>query len=284
MELTSSWANAQQSGMKVLEYLKFNQATNHFFLNDSVKSNFLQFHHDITDECGEDDKQHSWAVIERQEEIIMYGPYYPNYREHSEDLVISQTQELLESESFSEDVKGYIFTVNSPSLARYANPCMLNLVHKALERWNALGVKTHIGHMKCLGFRGTRENLFQGVNYKQVECVNRTVDYESYVKAAEMSTDLNLLCETVFSLLKRLLGPQQENIHFAATMQKQDRKTYFKSMRSIFESKPAHEKKKNPDAEGEGTDRLCRSSAFDEYRKSPGIFRKRACFCTWLHI
>lgn len=208
----------------------------------------------------------------------MYGPYYPNYREHSEDLVISQTQELLESESF------YIFTVNSPSLARYANPCMLNLVHKALERWNALGVKTHIGHMKCLGFRGTRENLFQGVNYKQAECLNQTVDYESYVKAAEMSTNLNLLCETVFSLLKRLLGPQQENIHFAATMQKQDRKTYFKSMRSIFESKPAHEKKKNPDAEGEGTDRLCRSSAFDEYRKSPGIFRKRACFCTWLHI
>lgn len=59
-----------------------------------------------------------------------------------------------------------------------------------------------------------------------------------------MSTDLNLLCETMFSLLKCLLRPQQENSHFAATMQKQDRKTYFKSMHSIFESKPAHEEKK----------------------------------------
>lgn len=117
-------------------------------------------------------------MIERQEEIIIYGPYYPNYgsREHSEDLVISQTQELLESESFSEDVKVYIFTVNSPCLARYANRCMLNLVHKALEWWNAFGVKTHIGDMKCWGFKGIRENLFQGVNYKQVECVNQTVD------------------------------------------------------------------------------------------------------------
>lgn len=127
---------------------------------------------------------------------------------------------------------------------KICQPVHAEPVHKALEWWNALGVKTHISHMKCLGFKGTRENLFRGVNYKQVECVNQTVDYESYVKAAEMSTDLNLLCETVFSLLKRLLGLQQENIHFAATMQKQDRKTYFKSMRSIFESKPAHEKKK----------------------------------------
>lgn len=91
-------------------------------------------------------------------------------------LVISQTQELLESESFSEDVKVYIFTVNSPCLARYAIRCMLNLVHKALEWWNAFGVKTHIGDMKCWGFKGIRENLFQGVNYKQVECVNQTVD------------------------------------------------------------------------------------------------------------
>ncbi|KAK2856256.1 hypothetical protein Q5P01_004991 [Channa striata] len=86
------------SAKRVMDDLKFN-----YLLNKK----FVEFHHDITEECGAEDKQHSRDVTEKQEEIIMHGPYYPNYNtgEHSEDLIIKQTQELLESETLSEDCK-----------------------------------------------------------------------------------------------------------------------------------------------------------------------------------
>lgn len=97
-----------------------------------MKDKFLQFHRDITEEWGAEDKQHSWAAIEKPEEVIMYM-YYPNYhsREHSEDTVIKQTQEFLECDDVSEDWRVNIFTMNSPCLARNTEPCMLNLLHKA---------------------------------------------------------------------------------------------------------------------------------------------------------
>lgn len=86
---------------KVLQHLKVGPVIADVFLDSQVNHKFLEFHRDITEECGAEDKQHSWAVIEKQEEIVIYGPYYPNYNngEHSEDIIIKQTQELLESDA-----------------------------------------------------------------------------------------------------------------------------------------------------------------------------------------
>lgn len=128
----------------------------------------------------------------------MYGPYYPNYSkgEHSEDVIIRQTQELLESDEPSEDWKVYVFTMNSPCLARKTkrgSACMLNLVQKAQEWWTEYGVKTHIGYVRCWGFKGTKENLFRDIDYSQVDCIKQTKDHEEYVKAAEERADLNPL-------------------------------------------------------------------------------------------
>lgn len=55
----------------------------------------------------------------------MYGPFYPKYNkgEHSEDFIIKQTQELLESEAASEGGKVYVFIKNSPCLARNTDAC-----------------------------------------------------------------------------------------------------------------------------------------------------------------
>lgn len=239
----SSWADTQYSVRKVLELFKFRQPPSDIFLNNSVNEKFLDFHHDITEECGAEDKQHSWAVIEKQEEIVMYGPYYPNYNngEHSEDVVIKQTQELLESEAVSEDWKVYVFTMNSPCLARNTDPCMLNLVHKAQEWWSVYRVQTHIGYVRCWGFKGNKENLFRDINYQKVDCINQTEDYEGFVSAAEKITDLKPLCENLYSAAKHLLDSGQLNFPLN-TAQGQDWKCHFKNMHSIFEGKSEEEK------------------------------------------
>ncbi|XP_029966963.1 uncharacterized protein LOC115402532 isoform X2 [Salarias fasciatus] len=177
----------------------------------------------------------------------MYGPYYPNYNkgEHSEDTIIRQTQELLETEGDPEDWKVYIFTMNSPCLARNTDPCMLKLVHKAQEWWRLYGVKTHIGFVRCWGFKGNKENVFKDISYQQVECINQSEDFKSYVQTAEKAlTDADPLCEAVFCVAKRLLKSEPvKEFPLTTTVQKQDRKSYCKSMHTKFESKPEDERK-----------------------------------------
>lgn len=243
-EQISYWADTQYSVKRVTELLKFRQATSDIFLNNSVNEKFLEFHHDITEECGAEDKQHSWAVIEKQEEVVMYGPYYPNYNsgEHSEDVVIRQTQELLESESITEDWKVYVFTMNSPCLARNTHPCMLNMVHKAQEWWSVYRVKTHIGFVRCWGFKGNKENLFRDINYQQLDCINQTENHEGFVKAAKERSDLNPLCDNLYSAAKQLLQCGQLNFPLT-TVQAQDWKSYSKNMHSVLEDKEEEEKK-----------------------------------------
>ncbi|KAM9354991.1 uncharacterized protein KZ484_013174 [Pholidichthys leucotaenia] len=160
-EQTSSWADTQNAEKKVLEHLISKQATNDFFLDGSVNKRFLEFYQDVTDECGTEDKQHSWAVLEKPEEVIIYGPYYPNYTsgEHSEDIIVKQTQDLLESEGVPKGWKVFVFTLNSPCLARNTDPCMLKLVHEAQEWWSMFGVKTHIGFVRCWGFKGKKKRI-----------------------------------------------------------------------------------------------------------------------------
>ncbi|XP_030260261.1 uncharacterized protein LOC115573572 isoform X2 [Sparus aurata] len=228
VERLSSWADTERSVSKVLEHLKFRQAEDDGLLGDSVNEKFVEFHRDFTEECGAEDKQHSWAVIEKREEVVMYGPYYPNYNsgEHSEDIIIRQTQELLESDAVSEDWKVYVFTMNSPCLARNTDPCMLNLVRKAQEWWSVYGVKTRIGYVKCWGFKGTKENLFRDITYSQVGCIDQTEEHKSYFKAAE-----NPLCENLFCAVKHLL----RSVSFPPKNfeQGQDWKGCFKSMYDI---------------------------------------------------
>lgn len=229
-----TWAGTQLSVNKVLEHLKVGPVIGDVFLDSQVNHKFLEFHRDITEECGAEDKQHSWAVIEKQEEIIIYGPYYPNYNngEHSEDLIIKQTQELLEPDAVSGDWKVYVFTMNSPCLARNTGPCMVNLVQKAQEWWSLYRVRTHIGYVKCFGFKGARENLFQDINYRQIDCINQSEDHQSYVKATEKSTDIDPLCENLFSAVKRILN----TVSFPSISIEQgtDWKCYFKSMFGIL--------------------------------------------------
>ncbi|XP_026196381.1 uncharacterized protein LOC113148872 isoform X2 [Anabas testudineus] len=242
-EQISCWADPQNSVKKVMELLKSRQAPSDIYLDNAVNKKFLELRGDITEECGAEDKQHSWAIIEKQEEIIMYGPYYPNYSngEHSEDTVIKQTQELLESEVVSEDWKVYVFTMNSPCLTRNTDPCMLNLVRKAQEWWTLYRVKTHIGFVRCWGFKGNKENVFRDINYQQVDCINQTEDHEGFVNAAEKKTDLNPVCETQYYAAKHLLQSGQLNFPLT-TVQEQDCKSYFKNMHSIVEDKPEEEK------------------------------------------
>lgn len=244
-EQIACWADTQRSVKKVLELIKFRQAPCDIFLNDSVNKKFLQFHSDITEECGAEDKQHSWAVIEKQEEIIMYGPYYPNYNngEHSEDIILRQTQELLQSEAVAESWKVYVFTMNSPCLARNTEPCMLKLIYKACEWWSLYGVRTHIGYLRCWGFKGNKETMFRCVNYQQIDCINQSVDHEGYINAAEMITDLNPLCENLYSAVKDVLRSGPVMFPLVTTVQGLDWKSYFKGVYSIVEDKPEEEKK-----------------------------------------
>ncbi|CAJ1078045.1 uncharacterized protein LOC117824494 [Xyrichtys novacula] len=234
----SSWADTQKSVHRVLKHLEFKQFTDDALLSDSVGKKFQDFHRDMTEECGVEDKQHSWGVIEKQEEIVMYGPYYPNYNHglHSEDTIIKQTEELLESGEVSGDWKVYIFTMNSPCLARNTEPCMLKLVQKAQLWWSQYGVKTYIGYAKCWGFKGPKESLFRDINCNQVDCINQTEDYGSYLKASEEKTDLSPLCDNVFSAIKHLL--KSEFCPFMNMEQEQDWRSYFRSMQSISEGKP----------------------------------------------
>lgn len=233
-EHISTWVDTQSSMNKVLEHLKVGPVIADVFLDRQVNHKFLEFHRDITEECGTEDKQHSWAVIEKQEEIVIYGPYYPKYNngEHSEDMIIKKTQELLESDAVSGDWKVYVFTVNSPCLARNTGPCMLNLVQKAQEWRSLYGVRTHVGYVKCWGFKGAKENLFRDINYKQIDCINQSEDHQSYVKAAEKSTDIDPLCENLFSAVKRIL----KTVSFPSINIEQgtDWKCYFKSMFGIL--------------------------------------------------
>uniref|UniRef100_UPI003AAB85B9 uncharacterized protein n=1 Tax=Centroberyx gerrardi TaxID=166262 RepID=UPI003AAB85B9 len=240
----SSWADTQHSVNKVLDHLKLRQVIDDTFLRDSINKKFLEFHRDITEECGAEDKQHSWAVIEKREEVVMYGPYYPNYNngEHSEDIIIKQTQELLEAESVSEGWAVFVFTLNSPCLARNTEPCMLNLVQKAQEWWSLYGVKTHIGYVKCWGFKGTKKSLFRDISYSQLDCIDQSQDHKSYVEAAQKNTEVNLnpLCENLYSAVKQLLRSGQANVKFPliTIMQGQEWKSCFKNMHSVLECKP----------------------------------------------
>ncbi|KAM6992069.1 uncharacterized protein LKV04_008147 [Tautogolabrus adspersus] len=241
-EQISSWTDTQYSVRKVLEQLKFTQTTDDIFLSDSVNKKFLAFLQDITEECGPEDKQHSWAVIEKQEEVVMYGPYYPNYNNglHSEDIIIKQTEELLQSQEVSEDWKVFVFTMNSPCLARNTDPCMLNLVQTAHMWWNVYRVKTYIGYVKCWGFKGTKENLFRDINYSQVDCIDQSEDYESYLKSTEKETHLNPVGENMFSAVKHVL--KSSRFPSINMVQEQDWSSYFTSMLSIYECKPEEEK------------------------------------------
>ncbi|KAM9704569.1 uncharacterized protein ACNS7B_002847 [Menidia menidia] len=244
-EQTASWADTLNSVKKVLEHLKSKETTEDLLLSDSVNRKFLEFHRNFAEEFCVEEKQHSWAVVEKREEMIMYGPFYPNYNsgEHSEDLIIKQTQEILEAGDISEDWKVFVFTMNSPCLARNTEPCMLKLIHKAFEWWSAYGIKSHIGFMRCWGFKGSKENIFRDINYKQIECINQSVDYESYVEAAEKSAELSTLCETVFCVARQLLESEQENFPSTTTVNTPDWKSYFKSMNSVLESESEEEKK-----------------------------------------
>lgn len=243
LELTLHWADTESSAQNVLEHLKTQRGD--MFLDDSVNSRFLVFYKDLMDEYDMEDKQHSWAVIEKQEEIIMYGPYFPNYSsgEHSEDIIIKQTQELLEAGDFPEGWTVYIFTMNSPCLARNSDPCMLNLVHKAREWWSMYAVKTHIGYMRSWGFKGNKENLFKDVSYRQVEIITQSVDYDSYIESVHKIDDLSPLCSTIFSVAKDLLRMEKLNFPLITTEDKQEQKSCFKSMNSILESKQEEEKR-----------------------------------------
>lgn len=88
----------------------------------------FSFHHDINEECSSINKQHSWGVTEKPE-IFFYGPYFPDKIQgrQSDDTVIQQTQELLETDIISADWNIYIFSQNSLCLARKTEPCMLIL-------------------------------------------------------------------------------------------------------------------------------------------------------------
>ncbi|KAM3602242.1 uncharacterized protein V6R79_000474 [Siganus canaliculatus] len=217
---------------RVLEHLKLSKGNNDVVLDDQVNKRFLEFHRDMTEEWGAEDKQHSWAVIEKEEEVIMYGPFYPNYTgHHSEDYIIKQTQEILESEAASEDWKVYVFTTNSPCMARNAAPCMLSLVQKAHEWWSLYGVKTHIDYVKCWGFKGAKETLFRDVNSSQVNCINQTEDHEKYVKAAEEAA-LHPVSANLFSAVKHLLG--SVSFSLLDIGQRHDWKSCFSRMHSIL--------------------------------------------------
>ncbi|XP_028295786.1 uncharacterized protein LOC114457863 isoform X2 [Gouania willdenowi] len=238
-ERLSPWTDTHLSVKKVLEHIRSKQAISNVLLSDVVTKKFLGFHLDITSEFGPEDKQHSWAVLEKQDEVIMYGLYYPNYnsKKHSEDVVIRQTQDLIESESSAcEDWNVYVFSMNSPCLARKDEPCMLRLIHKAEEWWNVHRVKTHIAFVRSWGFKGKKENVFKDITYRQVECINQSVDYESYMNAS--GNDLSPVCENVFSVTKDLLMSKDVNkFPLTTTVQKQDRKGYFKNMHSVSEGR-----------------------------------------------
>lgn len=230
----TTWACTQPSLHVVLEHLKAGRVAGDVALDNHVNRKFLAFHHDVTEECGAEDKQHSWAVIEKREEIIIYGPFYPNYSsgEHSEDVVIKQTQELLESDAVTADWKVYVFTVNSPCLARSSEPCMLNLVRKAHEWWSLYRVRTRVGFVKCWGFKGSKETLFRHVDCSQIELVSQSEDHQSYVEAAERHPSLHPLSENLFLAVKEAL----KSVEFPPIDVEQgaDWKCYFKRVFSIL--------------------------------------------------
>lgn len=230
----STWARTQPSMHAVLEHLKAGRTAGDVALDGQVNRKFLTFHRDVTEECGARDKQHSWAIIEKQEELVIYGPFYPNYSsgQHSEDVIIKQTQELLESDAVAPDWKIYIFTLNSPCLARNSEPCMLNLVRKAHEWWSLYRVRTHIGFVKCWGFKGNKETLFKDVNYSQIQLVIKSENHQSYVEEAEKKPDLDPLCENLFSAMKEAL----KSVRFPPVNIEQgtDWRSYFKSVLSIL--------------------------------------------------
>ncbi|KAJ0026874.1 hypothetical protein NQD34_017874 [Periophthalmus magnuspinnatus] len=240
-QLISVWSDTRSIGRRVLLHHLSKETIEDILLNDSVNKKFLEFHRDITEECGAEDKQHSWAVIEKKEEVVMYGPYYPNYNKgkHSEDIIIRQTEELLESNVTCEDWTVYVFTMNSPCLSRNAEPpCMLKLVQKAKEWWLRFGVNTNIGYNKCWGFKGTKETIFRGVNYSQVEAVHKSENYEEYI--SQKLTGVNILCKNVYTLLRNLLkcGP----FIFDLSLQGLEWKSYFKGMLTIPENAQENEK------------------------------------------
>ncbi|XP_034018302.1 uncharacterized protein LOC117503207 [Thalassophryne amazonica] len=280
-EQISSWLDVQNAGKKVLEHLKLRQAADDLFFHESVNKKFLEFHGDITEECGAEYKQHSWAVIEKQDEIVMYGPYYPNYSngEHSEDIIITQTQKLLESEAISEEWKVYVFTMNSPCLTRNKDPCMLNLVQKAQDWWTNYRVKTHIGYVRCWGFKGSKENLFRDVTYSQVDCIDRVEDYESYAKAAETSAALNPLSENLYCAIKHRLKSGDVTFPLVSATQSQEWRGYFKGLHSVSESKPEDERPiltQEVDAFVDAVQTLLseQSQSFEEHLERGGAFAR----------
>lgn len=241
----SSWVDTRYSVKKALEhFMRCDATVDHHdtFLTHGANRRFLELHHDVAEECGPGDRQHSWAAIEKRNEVLIHGPYFPDYArgQHSEDLVVRQTEELLAAEGGCEV---YVFTLNSPCLDRDTQPCMLHLVEKALE-WHALyGVKTHIGYAKCWGFKGNKEALFRDVDRKQLECVRLSRDghYEGYVEAVKNCPEGNLapLSRELLSAVRQrvLLGEGSgKNLKFTLTKhaaQEQSWKSSFKSLSDV---------------------------------------------------
>lgn len=230
-----TWALTQPPARALLEHLKAGRAAGDLALDGRVNRKFLAFHREVSEECGAQDKQHSWAVMEKREELLIFGPFYPDYSRgvHSEDQLLAQTQELLEAEPAAEAERElYVFTVNSPCLARSAEPCMLKLLRKAHEWWSRYRVRTHVGFLKCWGFKGSKENLFRDVDRSQIELISLSEDHRRYVEAAEEQLQLQPLGEDLFWAVKEAL----RSVRFppADVQPGTDWRGYFKSALSIL--------------------------------------------------
>ncbi|KAJ3606991.1 hypothetical protein NHX12_026506 [Muraenolepis orangiensis] len=237
----SSWVDTRYSVRKVLEHWGPDAARDaDTFLSDRANRRFLELHADMAEEGGPGERQHSWAAVETRREVVMCGPYYPDYGrgEHSEDRAVRQTEELLATEgvrALGSDV--FIFTRSSPCLDRDTQPCMLHLVEKALE-WHALyGVRTHIGYARSWGFKGNKEALFREVDFQQLECVGLSHDHDSYVEAMAKNCpegNLGPLSKDLFGAVKRMLDAGSKGLRFSLkpATQEPNRKSCFKSVES----------------------------------------------------
>ncbi|XP_066523722.1 uncharacterized protein [Hoplias malabaricus] len=98
-----------------------------------------------------------------------FGPYFPEDggKIHSEDLIITEIEKLIQNNYITYYTELWIYSVNSPCLARKnSHPCMMNITGLSCMLGSDYGIKTNIIFSKYYGASGSISKCLPPYSYK----------------------------------------------------------------------------------------------------------------------
>ncbi|XP_034398623.1 uncharacterized protein LOC117737085 [Cyclopterus lumpus] len=146
----------------------------------------------------EGDKQYAIAMVFLKDgTATFFGPFYPKFEPkislHSEEIIINPVDNFLrKTKTMAEHI--YIYSLNSPCLERgHKDPCMFQLLKKAIEWHELYNVSLCVAYTKCWGLSGP--------NYFKIRKANRSPSKNNSLTSPIEDEDKNTVTITTKELM-----------------------------------------------------------------------------------